>query len=277
MIDRPAPARLVLDAAAGTRLIAAGLDLARDDPSLWVVDHPDAVAGLHRADVAAGADAVLTCTFGANRDWLNRWGRGGEAAAINVNAVALARDAAGPGRLVLGSIGPTAQGSSLRDQADALAAAGADGLVLETWPEPAAIDAVTMLMAHVRVPVVVSTFPILKPDVALRLEDAGAAAVGSNCLAGHPGLERWARRLRHAVAVPIWFKPSAGLPDAIESPPAFADRLADLWDFAPIALGGCCGSTAAHVAALAATRPPGPDGNPHRTPRDAWLTGRGGV
>src|SRR3954470_1098837 len=93
---------LLLDAALGTRLIARGLDPARDDPALWNLDRPDDVLDLHRRDVAAGADALLTNTFGATRLTLARLGRSDAVVEINRRAVALARQAAGPDRFVLG-------------------------------------------------------------------------------------------------------------------------------------------------------------------------------
>ena len=82
---------LILDAAMGTRLVARGLDLAHDDPAIWNLSHPEAVAEIHARDVAAGSDAVLTNTFGANRPWLARSGRDDRVEAINRRAVALAR------------------------------------------------------------------------------------------------------------------------------------------------------------------------------------------
>src|SRR5581483_10567116 len=86
---------ILMDAAMGTRLIARGLDLAHDDPCLWCLDRPDEVLDIHRRDVAAGADAVLTNTFGANRLTLDRLGRSADVVAINRRAVELARAAAG--------------------------------------------------------------------------------------------------------------------------------------------------------------------------------------
>ncbi len=83
---------IVLDAALGTRLCAMGLDLKTDDPALWNLTHPDAVKELHRRDVAAGSQAIVTNTFGANRAWLARFNRANEVAAINRRAVELARN-----------------------------------------------------------------------------------------------------------------------------------------------------------------------------------------
>src|SRR5205823_4960483 len=67
---------VLLDAALGTRLIALGLRLEDDDPCLWNLSHPEAVAAIHGRDLAAGSQALLTNTFGANRSWLGRDGAG---------------------------------------------------------------------------------------------------------------------------------------------------------------------------------------------------------
>ena len=92
----------------GTRLMALGLDPASDDPALWNLSRPDDVLAIHRRDVAAGAGAILTNTFGANRFWLARFGRQRRRRVDQSPGVRLARRAAGPGRFVVGDIGPTA-------------------------------------------------------------------------------------------------------------------------------------------------------------------------
>ena len=92
---------LVLDAGMGTRLLEAGLDLQIDDPTLWCLSHPEKVVAIHRRDVASGAQAILTNTFGANRAWLARFGQVGNLGPINRRAVHLARTAAGSNRFVL--------------------------------------------------------------------------------------------------------------------------------------------------------------------------------
>ena len=99
---------LALDAGMGTRLVAAGLDLRRDDPALWCLSHPETVAAIHSRDLAGGARAVLSNTFGANRCWLARFGQAHRVELLNRRAVQLARTAPGPDRFVLGSVGPTA-------------------------------------------------------------------------------------------------------------------------------------------------------------------------
>jgi 5-methyltetrahydrofolate--homocysteine methyltransferase len=245
---------LLLDAAMGTRLIAKGLDLAFDDPSLWVIDHPEEVSRVHRHDIQAGADALLTDTFGANRAWLDRFGRGDQALVINRRATELARSAPGPDRFLIGSIGPTASDhpTALLEQAEILAESGVDALLLETHRLDQA-EASLRLLREVRVPILVSLFAWPDPvdDSARRLIDLGALAIGANCQVGmKPALEL-ARRLRLACDHPLLIKPSAGLPGSPpETPESFGDAVAELLDLGVGLIGGCCGATEAHISAL---------------------------
>ena len=153
---------LVMDAAMGTRLIAKGLSL--DDPSdcsaIWNVTHPDDVAAIHALDITAGADVLLTNTFLANRIWLEPHGYGDRVKAINRRAASIARGAAGPDRFVVGSIGPTASddasGAAYREQAEALAEAGVDALLLETHTPSQAVEALESILDTLQLPVLVS-------------------------------------------------------------------------------------------------------------------------
>ena len=86
----------------GTRLVRRGLDLRSDDPCLWNLTHPADVLDLHERDVSAGSQVLFTNTFGANRFWLENFGRADALEAINRRAVALARRAMGPDGFVVG-------------------------------------------------------------------------------------------------------------------------------------------------------------------------------
>ena len=254
--DAIARGPILLDAAMGTRLLARGLDLASDDPSLWVIDHPEDVLAIHRLDVQAGSDALLTNTFGANRAWLSRFGRGDEARSINHRAVELAREAAGPDRHLIGSIGPTVSDhpGAFREQADALLGAGVDALLLETHRLDQA-EAALRLLRGSPVPVLASLFAWPDPvaESARRLIDLGALAIGANCLVGMALAIEIARRLRAACDHPILLKPSAGLPGSpLETPEAFEAAVPELLALGVRLVGGCCGTTEAHVSALRA-------------------------
>ncbi len=241
----------------GTRLIDRGLRLDHDDPCLWNLARPEIVAEIHSLAIASGADALLTNTFGANRCWLSRFGREAEIAALNARAVAIARESAGPERFVIGALGPTAAGSPIacREQAEALAEAGVDALVLETFGFSEAIKALEVVRPFVRLPLIVSLWEWpeeLEPSVR-RLEDLGASVVGGNCRVGLRSYREVTRQLSEVTRLPIWVKASGSAPG---EPPLsvveFAEPVPDLLARNVRFLGGCCGTTEAHVAALRA-------------------------
>jgi methionine synthase I (cobalamin-dependent) len=249
---------VILDAAMGTRLIAAGLDLTHDDPCLWTLTRPEAVAQIHRRDVSAGSFAVLTNTFGANRTWLSRIGRQRDMAQINHQAATLARGEAGANRAVIGSIGPTAAAGTgaFREQADILIDAGVDALLFETQRAETAGHALAEVAANVRVPVFVSlvAWPDPPNEAVQRLVDGGAAAIGVNCVSGMSAAIVVARALRALTSLPIVIKPNAGNPgEPFEGPESFALAGRELRAIGPVLVGGCCGTGHAHVAALYAS------------------------
>ncbi len=263
---------LVLDAAMGTRLISRGLDLSGDDPALWNLSHPGVVRVLHARDVAAGSDAVVTNTFGANRIWLARYGRAEDVAAINRRAVGLAREAAGPGRFVLGSIGPTASEvpDASREQAEALADSGVDALLFETHRMEDAERALEQVEGTVSLPLLVCLldWPPSPAEPARRLAGLGAAALGANCQLGMEPALRLAVALHRATDLPLILKPGAGLPgESPASPESFARALPELVALGARLIGGCCGTTEAHVAALRSASPP------WNSPRHAAVSG----
>ena len=244
---------LLLDAAMGTRLLELGLDLAIDSPCLWSLTRPDAVAAVHRRDVAAGAEAVFTNTFGANESFLAHFARGRDAAEVNRAAVRIAREVAGPDRFVIGSIGPTVvDAAAINAQADLLLAGGVDALVLETFRFDQAIEALGWLGRPGR-PVLVGLFEWPEPiaDHARRLLDAGATTLGANCFDDLGSARRFLAATA-AIGDPCcWLKPSTGLPaNPTLSPADFAALAGRLAETGTGLLGGCCGTTELHLAAI---------------------------
>jgi methionine synthase I (cobalamin-dependent) len=242
----------------GTRLVARGLDLARDDAALWNLTRPQEVRAVHQGDVDAGAEALVTNTFGASRQNLARLGQETAVGAICHAAVRIARDVAGPDRLVLGSVGPTATLAlaDFREPAEALVAAGVDGLVLETQSVSGILERLSeAVVAAAGVPVVVSAFdwpetPELE-RVASELVARGAHALGFNCESDLSKIVAWAERLRRTTEVPLFLKPSAGLPgEPAHAPSVFAEFADRVRGLGPVLLGGCCGTTEAHVRAI---------------------------
>jgi methionine synthase I (cobalamin-dependent) len=261
LLERAKERPLVMDAAMGTRLLAAGLDLRNDDPVLWNLTAPDAVRELHRRDVAAGADAIVTNTFGANRAWLNKFGRSTAVAAINRRAVALARAAAGPARFVLGGIGPyvAQQPGAAAEQSAILAEAGADALLFETFEfaaiEPVLAEVTAALDAPIPLFVSLWRWPDPPGPAARRLLELGAAVLGMNCQPGVEPALKFATALDRVVSCPLLAKPSAGADNGLELTPAlFAASFPSLAEHNVRFIGGCCGTTEQHVQALAAAR-----------------------
>jgi len=250
---------MLLDAAMGTRLIAAGLDVATDDPCLWSLTRPEVVLDIHGRDVAAGAEAVFTNTFGANRAWLTRFGRQGSVREVNRRAVELARAAVSPDQFVIGSIGPTAAVDELTimEQVDALLEAGVDALALETFRLNQALDALGYQSVNrllgLREPILVGLFDWPKPySVTInRLIDAGATIVGANCFDDLTFAHRLIDAFEANPDLLFWLKPSTGPPDAPTLSPAdFASLAARLARTKTGLLGGCCGTSDVHLRAI---------------------------
>jgi methionine synthase I (cobalamin-dependent) len=243
---------ILLDAAMGTRLITRGLDLARDDPALWNLTHPEAVLEVHRGHVAAGSRVILTNTFGANRAWLARFGRSQDLVTINAAACSLARQA-GPSCAVWGSIGPTASldVAAFNEQATALLEAGVDALLLETHSSERVVDGtLRVILAWTPAPTYVSLHDWPDTPVAAELAEQlvvwGAAGLGFNCTADWARLANWAAALERQLDIPLLAKPSG----AGTSPGDFAREAARLVALGVGMIGGCCGTDERHLAAL---------------------------
>jgi methionine synthase I (cobalamin-dependent) len=250
---------LILDSAMGTGLVGMGLDLRFDDPALWNLTHPEHVLERHRRDVSAGADAISTNTFGANRFWLAKFGHAGSVDSINRRAVELARLAAGRGLFVLGNLGPSATrlAGAAVEQADILVDAGVDALYFETFSD-LEIEPVLLEMAARSakpVPLLVSLWDWPEPPdaCARRLIDLGASAIGINCQAGMEAAVAFAQRLHGIVDCPLLVKPGSGERGRRDgSPAAFAAAVPTLLAHHVRLLGGCCGASERHIAALRA-------------------------
>jgi len=254
---------MVLDAGMGTRLRDRGLNLAVDDPAPWSLDRPADILEIHRRDIDAGSRALLTNTFGADRVGLSlsKSVRRGDVEAINRAGVRLARQIAGDSRFVLGDIGLTAgtEPGAAGEQAAILVDAGVDALILETFLFDNAIAAVKELRASASTsaaPLIVSLWrwPEAVEDAARRLADAGADVIGINCRPPMHDALAIVRRLAGAVACPLLVKPGVapGDPEEDSTPAAFAVAVPVLVAHNVRMIGGCCGTTEAHIAALAA-------------------------
>jgi len=274
---------LILDGAMGTMLQERGLKPGQSPEELNLT-MPEVVASVHRDYVDAGADIIITNTFGGSRFKLQHYGLEGRLAEINAAAVAIARREAVGSVYVGASIGPTGQfvepvgevtfdqmKNAFREQAEALVNAGADLISLETF-----LDIKECRAALIGIREVSSTIPVIAmltfddngrsvlgttPEAAaITLTAAGASIVGSNCGLGVDGIYDILCQMRSVTALPLISQANAGLPKLIngltvfpgtpEEMTAYHDRMLDL---GVRIIGGCCGTTPKHIRAMKQT------------------------
>lgn len=250
------------------------------------LEAPDVIRQLHADYVEAGAEVLWTNTFGASPLRLEAAGLADQTEAVNEAAARLARDAVGRNVFVAGSIGPcggvlqpygdvdpAVVRAGVQRQVEGLVAGGVDALVVETMMDlEEALVALDAARAKAPgLPVLVSltftetpngpftAFGHAPADAARRLEAAGAAALGTNCGTGPEAMLPVVRLMREAVDLPILCKPNAGLPEITDHGPVwptdptdFAGAVVELRDAGASILGGCCGTTPAHIRALGA-------------------------
>jgi methionine synthase I (cobalamin-dependent) len=276
---------LVADGATGTNLHKMGLQpgIAPED---LVLDRPDLILKLETAFAESGSDILLTCTFGGTSLRMKDSKYAQRVSEVNKQAVELTRKAASirNGILVGGSIGPTGllmkpygvltpeeAFAAFHEQALGLAAGGVDLLVIETMFAFDEADAAFKAARSVSdVPIVVSfsydrgvrTMMGVKPaEMIKRYKEMGAVMVGANCGTSLENMEKVAQEYAAAEpGFPLWIKPNAGLPRMVngntvfditpEQMGAFASRFAAL---GARVVGGCCGNTPEHIAAIAKT------------------------
>ena len=273
---------IVADGAMGTMLQAAGLPPGTP-PEGWLLDNPDAVRNVHRAYVEAGAELILTCTFGGTRTRLERSGLAGRVAEINRRAVEIAREAAGRGTYVAGDIGPLGEFLAplgaityekavtiFAEQAAALAEAGVDVLYIETMSDlnevRAAVEGARQTGADLPIFATLSFDTHGRTNMGVRPERAaeallalGVDAFGANCGATLEMTAGAVAKMHEAAPqAPLIAKPNAGKPRMVGGEVVYDATPEDMAEYARrfVALGArvvgaCCGSTPAHIAAIA--------------------------
>ncbi len=278
---------LLGDGAMGTQLMSAGLDQGACGEE-WNLTHPERVLAIQRRYVEAGADCLLTNSFGGSRIMLNRHGNAGRASEINRAAVTIAREAFdGRSGYVIGDIGPFGGllepygdfreedvEAAFDEQAGALVDAGADAIIIETQTSleelllgiraarKAAAPCVIASMAYdvTRDGSTFRTMMGVDPERAAEFIEAnGADIVALNCGTGMD-MERArqaAERYRQVTSLPLMAQPNAGQPRLAgmrvvydESPEQMARGIEPLLDAGVGIVGGCCGSTPEHIAAF---------------------------
>ena len=279
---------LLADGATGTMLQRMGLPdgLA---PEVWVMEEPDRIRELHRMYVQAGSDLILTCTFGGTRFRLAGHGLADQVVEVNRRAAELAREIAGDDVFVAGDMGPTGQllvplgqvtaeemRAAFAEQASGLARGGADFLLIETMSDLGEAQAAIEGARQATDLPIVATFSFdthgrtmmgLKPELVAQKIGSLVEGVGANCGQDPAEYVGFMRAMRQAAPdAVLWAKPNAGLPRLVEGeavydadPEYMAQIALHLREAGAEVIGGCCGTTPEHIAAMRAAlrRPPG--------------------
>jgi 5-methyltetrahydrofolate--homocysteine methyltransferase len=268
---------LLMDAAMGTQLLSAGLLC----PERANLEAADRVRAIHAAAILAGARVLLTNTFQLNPVALARHGLADRLEAIARKAIHLARSG-GPRTWVLGAVGPMGSPGRNEEFADRKALArvltaleGTDGILFETCSSPAALTAVEFVQHRVAavegLPLLLSltyhrdgggqivTFSGHRPETFARhAARHGVSALGVNCgkEIDIPDVCEILRRYRDYTDLPLFARPNAGTLDTAgnypRSPEQMAAGVPAMIAAGAGMIGGCCGTTAAHIAAIAA-------------------------
>ena len=272
----------ILDGATGTELIKQGMP-AGVSPELWVLENPAAITAVQQAYAVAGSNIVYTPTFGGNMIKLAEFGLENRAFEINKTLAEISRAAVGSaGVKVFGDMAPTGKFvepsgdwsfeeavNVFKLQAEALAAGGVDGFVIETMMDlqeaRAALIAVRELFPDAPVMVTLTfdssqrTLTGVTPEAALvTLQSLGADAFGCNCSTGPEDMAKVIKNLQPYAEIPLIAKPNAGLPMLKDGKTVFnmtssmfASHVKELLECGVNLLGGCCGTTPEHIKAAA--------------------------
>jgi len=277
---------LIADGGWGSEFLSRGLGRG-EVPESWNIRRREGVYAVAEAYVKAGAEVILTNTFGGSPLKLSKAGLSDKTADINRLGAEISKEAAGDRALVFGSIGPTGEFMApvgkvtetdlikgFAEQVKSLAAGGVDGIVIETMMDlgeaRAALRAakensslpVAVTMTFNKNPRGYATLMGIRPEQAVaELEKGGADIVGANCGAGIEDIIVVAQQIRPVTSLPIWCKPNAGLPEVVdgntiyrEAPDRMASRLKGLVEAGASIVGGCCGTTPAHIRAFVLER-----------------------
>lgn len=272
---------IILDGATGTNLQKAGMPVGVC-PEQWILENPEVLVELQKAYVEAGTDILFAPTFTANRIKLDEYGLSEKLVSMNRELVALSKRAAGGHAYVAGDLTMTGQqlyplGELMfeelvgvyREQAKVIYEAGADLFVVETMMSLQESRAAVIAIREVcDLPIMVSltynedgrTLYGTDPATAvIVLQSLGADAVGLNCSTGPEAMLAPVAQMAEYATVPVLAKPNAGMPELVDgvtvyrtTPEEFAAVGAKLVEAGAAILGGCCGTTPAHIAALAA-------------------------
>lgn len=272
---------ILLDGAMGTQLATYGLEMGGQNN----LTHPDVVQKIHRQYADCGCHILITNTLTMNRICIESHNLNMDVREVNLAGAKLAKSAASENQYVLGDMSSTGKIlepygelsekealKAFKEQATALAEGGVDGLIIET-----VFDLRESLCA-IRACRDISSLPILASiafstadkggrtlmgnkavDCAIALTEAGASVVGANCGDLDPfQMAEVVAVMHQATALPILAQPNAGIPKLVDdqtvfdmTPKEFARGISECLKNGAGLVGGCCGTTPAHIRAVA--------------------------
>ncbi|PZD93799.1 bifunctional homocysteine S-methyltransferase/methylenetetrahydrofolate reductase [Paenibacillus sambharensis] len=266
------------DGAMGTYLYQLGFPVGVSYEEFNLIK-PDVIESVHRRYYEAGARVIETNTFSANAENLSRYGLEHEVERLNREGVRIARQAVGSDAFVVGAVGPVGAGKrksigaaqmkqAFEQQIGILLDSGVDGLILETFYDlEELLTALRIVRAGSETPVIcqlaVEDSGRTREGTSLqeafrRLQEEGADAVGFNCVSGPNGIMRAIDMAGLPAGMPLTVFPNAGIPDYVDGtymytagPEYFAESARHFADRGARLIGGCCGTTPEHVAAIA--------------------------
>lgn len=273
---------VLIDGAWGTELQKQGLKPG-ESPEALNLERPEIVEAVAQSYVDAGSRIVITNTFGGTTYTLERHGLADKVEEVNRIGAELSKRAAGDQALVFASMGPTGKMLMMGEvteeemfaafsiQAKALAAGGADGLVIETMSDLEEAKIALKAAKETGLPVCVSMVYDAGADMdrtmmgttveqaTEELTEAGADVIGSNCGQGIEGFVKLAAKMKASTDLPIWIKGNAGLPEMVDGKAVyrttaeeFSAFAAPLLDAGTDFIGGCCGTSPDFIRTLKA-------------------------
>jgi len=276
---------LLIDGAMGTMLQKYGLKSGECSEG-WNISHPQVVQKIHQEYIKAGADVILTNTFGANRIKLSSFGRGNNILKINEIAVNIAKGVINKERslekriFIAGSVGPTGKilepygdlkvsevYRNYKEQVAILEKAGVDLIILETFYDLEEIKAALkatkentnlMVVASMTFDKNLKTIYGVDPERAvIVLENEGTDGVGANCGTGPEALYKVLKIMKKVSKTYLTVEPNAGMPELVKdkvvypaSPKIMADYTEKFVKLGLNLIGGCCGTTPLHIKAM---------------------------
>ncbi len=277
---------LVSDGAIGSLLFEKGLNPG-DCPERFNLERPEILAEIAQAYVQAGADIIQTNTFGASPLKLSDYNLDDKTEEINQKAVEIVKQTVDSKALVSGSVGPTGKmllpygdiepavmKDNYKRQIGILIESGVDLLCIETMTD---LNEIVIAIQSARelsqdIPIITTmTFDVIPqgcvtimgnrvPEVCDKLEEAGANVIGSNCGNGTKNMITIAKEFIANNQLPVIIQSNAGIPTIIddkvvyqETPEEFADFTKILLELGVSIIGGCCGTTPAHIRAIRQT------------------------